>query len=100
MTVVIDALLTLHSEVDSLCLHPSFVYSDAFVPARVIWGHSGHLQRKVGQDAHPRVQAGVETSPQPGEVEDDRADDVAGEDGARAGRRCHIPLDCDGWWRL
>lgn len=96
----INTLLTLHSEVDSLCRHPSFVYSDALVPARLIWGHRGHLKRKVGQDMHPWVQTGIVTSPQPGEVEVDRADDVAGEDNMGARRHSCITLDCDGWRRL
>lgn len=92
--------LTLHSEVYSLCLHPSFVYSDALIPARVIWGHSGHLQREVGQDVHLWVQTGILSSSQPGEVEADRANDVAGEESAGARRHGYIPLDCDGWRRL
>lgn len=58
------------------------------------------MQREVGHDVHPRVQAGVVASSQPGEVEVDRADDVAGEDGAGAGRGGYVTLDGDGWRRL
>ena len=92
--------LTLHSEVDSLCRHPSFVYSNALVPARMIRGHRRHLKREVGQNLYPWVQSGIVASSQPGEVEVDSADDVAGEDSTGARRHSYITLDCDGWRRL
>ncbi len=93
-------ILTLYGEVDSLCRHPSFVYSDALIPARVIWGHRGHLKREIGQDVHPWVQASIMTSSQPSEVEVHRADDVAGENSTGARRHSHITVDCDGRRRL
>lgn len=49
---------------------------------------------------HPWVQTGVVTSSQPGEVEVDRADDVAGEDGARVGADGHVSFNGDGRRRL
>lgn len=96
----VNTLLTLHSEVDLLCLYPSFVYSDTLVPAWLVWGHRGHLKRKVTQDVDSWVQTGVMTSSQPGEVEVDRADDMAGEDSMRARRCSYVSLNCDGWRRL
>lgn len=90
-------LLTLYSEVEPLCSHPSLIYSVTFVPARMIRGYGGHLQRKVGEDVHAWVQTGVLASSQPGEVEADGANDVASEDGPGARGGSYVTLDCDGW---
>ena len=78
-------LLTLHSEVDSLCRRPSFIYSHTLIPAGLIRAHRGHMKRKVGQDLHTRVQAGIAASSDPCEVVVDRADNVASEEGTGAG---------------
>lgn len=90
----------MYSQVDLPRGHASFVHGDALVPAGLIRGHGQQLQRQVVQDVHLWTQAGVAASSQPGQVETDRADHAAGEDGARARRRRHVPLDRDGWRRL
>lgn len=89
-------LLTFHSEVEPLCCHPSLVYSDALIPAGLIWGHRGQLKREVGQDVSTWVQMSVTTSSQPCEIEVDCAADAAGEDSTGAWRHSHVALDCDG----
>lgn len=91
---------TLHSQVDLPRGHASFVHGDALVPAGLIRGHGRQLQRQVVQDVHLWTQAGVPASSQPGQVEADRAGDAAAENGARARRRRHVPLDRDGRRRL
>lgn len=86
----------MYSEVDSFPGRPSFIDSNALVPAGVIRGDSAQLQREVGEGVCPWVQASVLTPSEPGEVEADRADDMAGEDGVGARGGGDVTLDCDG----
>lgn len=88
-----NTLPTLHSEVDLLRGRASFVGGDALVPAGLTGAHGGQLQGQVVQDVDLWTQAGVSASSQPGEVESNGADDVTAEDGSRARRGRHVPLD-------
>lgn len=88
--------ITFHSEEDSLCRHSSFVDGNALVPAGLIWAHGGHLERKVAQHVHPGIQTGIVTGSEPGEVEVNGADNLAGENSAGAWGHRDVTPDCDG----
>lgn len=91
-----DIFITLYCEIRPICGLSSFISSNALIPARIVQGHTGHLQWKVGKDVPPWVQTGIIAPSQPGEVEGNSADDLAGEDSMIARWDGNIPFNSDG----